>query len=157
MASPTARPTMPSADFCTGVRGPQGPLSLVSETRRRSPEVSSTAFTAHPPDLQPRPLMDQDFAVSRPLVRPGLPHIRFLFVRSRICSTLLSDAASRRRPCVSLALHLHQVVQGTCTPKLSNMLGTQLTRFAGLGCSPFFGPHQMGVRHKDWTSISHLA
>src|SRR5262249_34379286 len=74
--------------------------------------------------------MDEDFAVSRPLVRPGLPHIRFLFVRSRFCSTLLSDAASRRRPCVSLALHLHQVVRGTCTPKLSNMLGTQLSRFA---------------------------
>src|SRR5262249_16581273 len=78
-------------------------------------------------DLHPRPVMDGDFAVSCPLVRPGLPEIRFLFVRSRFGSTLLSDAASRRRPCASLALHLHQVVQGTCTPKLSNMLGTQLT------------------------------
>src|SRR3954451_7796015 len=75
--------------------------------------------------------MDVDFAVRCPLVRPGLPDIRFLFVRSRFGSTLLSDAASRRRPCASLALHLHQVVQGTCTPKRSNMLGTQLTRFAG--------------------------
>src|SRR3954469_17194288 len=56
MASPTSRPTMPSADFCTEVREPRGPLSLVSETRRRPPEVSSTAFTAHPPDLQPRAL-----------------------------------------------------------------------------------------------------
>ena len=74
--------------------------------------------------------MDRDFAVSCPLVRPGLPRIRFLFVRSRFCSTLLSDIASRRHPCASLALHLHQVVQGTCTPKLSNMLGTQLNRFA---------------------------
>ena len=69
--------------------------------------------------------MDEDFAVSSPLVRPGLPDIRFLFVRSRFCSTLLSDATSRRRPCASLTLHLHQVVQGTCSPKLSNMLGTQ--------------------------------
>src|SRR3954471_8838667 len=56
MALPTARPTMPSADFCTGVREPHGPLSLVSETRRRPPEVSSTAFTAHLPDLQPQAL-----------------------------------------------------------------------------------------------------
>src|SRR3954469_25623294 len=56
MASPTARPTMPSADFCTGVRVPCGPLSLGSETRRRPPEVSSIAFTAHPPDLRPRAL-----------------------------------------------------------------------------------------------------
>jgi len=74
--------------------------------------------------------MDEDFAVSRPLVRPGLPRIRFLFVRSRLCSTLPSDLASRRRPSASLALHLHQVVQGTCTPRLSNMLGTRLNRSA---------------------------
>src|SRR3954468_203511 len=141
MASPTARPTMPSADFCTGVKEPRGPLSLVSETRRRSPEVSSTAFTAHPPDLQPGPLMDVDFAVSRPLVRPGLPRIRFLFVRSRLRSTLPSDPASRRRPCASLALHLHQVVQGTCTPRLSNMLGTRLNRFAvGQRLQPAIAP-----------------
>jgi len=33
--------------------------------------------------------------------------------------------ASRRRPCGSRALHLHQVVWGTCTPWLSNMLGTR--------------------------------
>src|SRR5215813_1490797 len=56
MASPTARPTMPSADFCTGVKEPRGPLSPVAGTRRRPPEVSSTAFTAHPPDLQPQAL-----------------------------------------------------------------------------------------------------
>src|SRR5512135_2368950 len=74
--------------------------------------------------------MDRDFAVSCPLVRPGLPPIRFLFVRSRLRSTLPSDPASRRRPCASLALHLHQAVQGTCTPRLSNMLGTQRNRFA---------------------------
>src|SRR5213082_2507955 len=57
-------------------------------------------------------------------------HIPTLLVRSRHRSTLPSDPASRRRPCASLALHLHQVVQGTCTPRLSNMLGTQLNRFA---------------------------
>ena len=56
MASPTARTTMPSADFCTGVREPHGPLSPVSRTRRRPPEVSSIAFIAHPPDLQPQAL-----------------------------------------------------------------------------------------------------
>ena len=43
--------------------------------------------------------MDVDFAISRPLVRPRLPRIRFLFVRSRLCSTLPPDPASRRRPC----------------------------------------------------------
>ena len=43
--------------------------------------------------------MDVDFAISRPLVRPRMPRIRFLFVRSRLCSTLPPDPASRRRPC----------------------------------------------------------
>ena len=46
-------------------------------------------------------------------------------VSSRLCSTLPSDTASRRRPCASLGLHLHQVVQGTFTLKPPNMLGTQ--------------------------------
>src|SRR3954451_4225835 len=72
-------------------------------TRRRPPEVSSIAFPAHLPDVHTRPLMGVDFAVTCPLVRPGMPQIRFLYVRSRFCSTLLSDAASRRRPCALLA------------------------------------------------------
>jgi hypothetical protein len=109
---------MPSADFClrlteVGLREPG-----------RSLEVSSTAFLAHPPDLQSRPLMDTDFVEPSPLVRPDLPPIRFLFVGSRFCSTLLSDGLSRGRPCASLALRLHQAVRGTFTPKLLNMLDT---------------------------------
>src|ERR1035437_5573040 len=57
--------------------------------------------------------------------RPTLtPSIRFLSIGSHVCSTLPSDPASRRRPCASLSLHLHQVVKGTSTPKLSIMLGT---------------------------------
>src|SRR5262249_23046269 len=65
------------------------------------------------------------FATSCPLVRPALPHIRFLFVGSRLCSTLPSDGPSRFRPCALLVLHLHQVAQGTFTPKLSDMSDTQ--------------------------------
>src|SRR6266702_3905840 len=42
-------------------------------TQRRPPEVRSTAFTARPPDLPPRPLMTVDFAISGSLVRPGRP------------------------------------------------------------------------------------
>jgi hypothetical protein len=42
-------------------------------------------------------LMDLDFATSGPLVRPRMPHIRFLFVRLRLCSALPSDAFAR--PC----------------------------------------------------------
>ena len=58
---------MPSADFCSAVRPPFDSLSPL-RTRSRS-GVSSTAFRAQPPDLRFAPLMDMDFAVSRPLVR----------------------------------------------------------------------------------------
>jgi hypothetical protein len=43
----------------------------------------------------------------------------------------------RRRPCASLALHLHQVEQGTFTPKLSNMFGTP-KNWASLAAGPLF-------------------
>src|SRR6266850_1350241 len=54
-----------------------------------------------------------------------LPRIQFLFIGSRLCSTLPSDLTSRLGPCASLSLHLHLVVKRTCTSKLSIMLGTQ--------------------------------
>lgn len=116
-------PTMPAADSCTVVNDPCEPFSPESRTPGRPPEVSTTAFTTRLPDLPPRALMVMDFAIISSLVRPGRPHIWFLFVRSWFCYTLPSDPASRRRPCVSLALHHHQVGQGTCTPKLLRMLG----------------------------------
>src|SRR5271157_1165580 len=50
--------------------------------------------------------------------------IRFLFIGSRLCSTLLSDPASRRSPCASLSLLLHQDGKRTFTSQLLNMLGT---------------------------------
>ncbi len=46
----------------------------------RCPEVSSTAFDAQLPDLQPVPLMDTDFAVTCPLVWHRMPQIRFLYI-----------------------------------------------------------------------------
>src|SRR6516165_7470220 len=69
--------------------------------------------------------MGMDFANACPLVRPALPHIRFLFVGSLLCSTVPSDSPSRFCPCALLVLHLHQVAQGTFTPKLSDMSDTQ--------------------------------
>src|SRR5580700_2874751 len=44
-------------------------LSHDSVTWRRSPEVSSTAFDAQPPDLPPVSLMDMGFAIISPLAR----------------------------------------------------------------------------------------
>ena len=92
--------TLPSADFCRPVGISCPTLSLESETNGRSPEVSSTAFRTQPPNLQPVPLMDMGFAVICPLARHRMPLIRFLYIGSYVCSTLPSDPASRRRPCV---------------------------------------------------------
>ena len=159
---------MPAADFCRTVRVNCFTLSPDSGTCSRPPEVSSTAFNAQPPDLQPALLMEMDFAIVGPLVLRRMPPIRFLFIGSRLCSTLLSDSASRRRPCASLSLLLHQDVKGTSTPKLLNMLGTptyvvlpkenhmQLTEAATLDrksggaeriCgAPFVGPAPTGLQ-----------
>ena len=119
---------MPFADFCDMVKVNRFTFSHESVTCRRSPEVSLTAFHAQPPDLQPVPLMDMDFAVVCPLVQHRMPQIRFLYIGSRLCSALLSGPASRRvlfHPCASLSLHVHHVVKRTFTSKRSNMLGTQ--------------------------------
>src|SRR4051794_28829953 len=133
------RPNMPAADSCTAINDPCGPFSPDSRTPGRPPEVSSTAFTTHLPDLPPRPLMVRDFAIICSLVRPGRPHIWFLFVSSWLCYTLPSDPASRRRPCVSLVLHHHRVGQGTRTPKLLRMLDAQKKAPTGRG----FSLHQL--------------
>ena len=118
------RTNMPSADFCREVNAPCDAFSHDSVTHSRSPEVSSTAFRTQPPNLQPAPLIDMGFAVIGQLARRRMPQIRFLYIGSYVCSTLPPDPALRRRPCASLLLHLDQVVEGTLTPELSNMLGT---------------------------------
>src|ERR1039457_4077434 len=78
--------TMPSADFCCTVRMDYSILSPGSGTCNRSPAIRLTAFNAQPPDLQPAPLMDMDFAVTCQLVRRRMPHIRFLSIGSRLFS-----------------------------------------------------------------------
>jgi hypothetical protein len=89
------RTNMPSADFCCEIKAPYGALSHESATRSRSPEVSSTAFRTQSPNLQPVPLMDMGFAIICPLARHRMPQIRFLYIDSYVCSTLLSDPTSR--------------------------------------------------------------
>jgi hypothetical protein len=98
---------------------------VASATNGRSPEVSPTAFGAPPPDLRLAALMDSDFATVSPLVRRArlvsgsCPSAR----ASR--SALLSDSASRPRPCASRSLRLHQAGKRTSTSCLLDMLGTQ--------------------------------
>ena len=93
---------MPSADFRCEIKASCDAFSHDFVTHSRSPEVISTAFRTQPPDLQPVPLMDMGFAVICPLARHRMPQIRFLYIDSYVCSTLLSDLASRRRRCASL-------------------------------------------------------
>ncbi len=119
---------MPAADFCRTIRMNCSILSPDSGTCGRPPAIRLTAFDAQPPDLQPAPLMDMDFAVTCQLVPRRMPHVRFLSIGSRLCSTLPSGPASRRRPCASLSLLLHQDLKGTSTPQLSFMLGTHRKR-----------------------------
>jgi len=65
---------MPSADSCRAVRVNHFTPSRESTTHSRSPEVSSTAFSAQPPDLPPADLMDMGFAILCPLARCRRPH-----------------------------------------------------------------------------------
>jgi hypothetical protein len=119
---------MPSADFCRPLRIDYSTLSPESRTKR---QISRGKFDRLPHATAGFTLRTFDgHGLRCPLpTRPLLtPPIRFLFIGSYVCSTLLSDPASRRRPCASLSLHLHQVVKRTFTFELSNMLGTQSKR-----------------------------
>ena len=148
-AEDAARDFLPRGLLCPLLTSPTRSVLLAKKpvrqgrTRRRPPEVSSTAFAASrragtestPAALDP----GAPGWTSRPSARssndPGAPGPLSGFCpsgrdcrsrsRSRLGRVHLSDPASRRRPCGSLALHLHQVARGTCTPRLSNMLGTR--------------------------------
>src|SRR6266478_2346514 len=108
--------TTPAADFCRTVRVNCSTLSHGSVTCNRPPEVSSIAFHAQPPDLPPVPLMDVGFAIICSLARHRRPQIQFLFIGSRVCSALLSDLASQRRPCASLPLSSIRLGRGLSPP-----------------------------------------
>jgi hypothetical protein len=60
---------MPSADFCCTFKKNRFFSSRVSTTCSRPPVVSSTAFSAPPPDLPTLALMDMGFAAHCQLAR----------------------------------------------------------------------------------------
>jgi hypothetical protein len=60
---------MPAADFYCAIKAPCDAFSHDSVTRSRSPEVSSTAFRAPPPNLRFASLMEKGFAKPGPLAR----------------------------------------------------------------------------------------
>src|SRR5271168_5451691 len=79
---------MPFADFCCTFKKNHFCSSRVSTTCSRPPVVSSTAFSAPPPDLPTLALMDMGFAAHCQLARECWPRIRFLSIGTRHCSTL---------------------------------------------------------------------
>ena len=133
LALPTAGPNMPSADFCSAVRRPDGRLSRLWATRSRPPGVSSIAFGAQPPNLRFASLMDMDFATSCPLVRRWRLVSGFCSSARTFAPRFLQTPPCGESPCASLTLHLHQVGSRTFTSELLSMRGTRLNRSA-VGC-----------------------
>jgi len=72
---------MPAADFYCAIKVPCDTFSHDAVTRSRSPEVSSTAFRAPPPNLRFALLMEKGFAKPGPLAQ-----------RSRLLSGFCSSA-----------------------------------------------------------------
>jgi hypothetical protein len=102
---PVAGSTMPSADFCPAVRSPLDSLSHVPATTEQISWGNSSRLPRAIAGSTLSVLDEYGLRNARP-ARPTLvPHIRFLFIDSRFCSTLLSDAPSWSRPCASLTLH----------------------------------------------------
>src|SRR6266568_1440852 len=99
---------MPSADFCPALSTPLGALSRLRDTE----QISRGNFSR-----LPRTTAGSTFCVldgyglrDNTPARPTLtPHIRFLFIGSRFCSTLLSDPPCGGSPCASLTLLPHRV------------------------------------------------
>lgn len=110
--------TTTSADFSwfhtrlsTGVVGHR-------PTTRRSPRVRTQTFTSHPPGAPPSPLVPW---TSRYLARSsGLDGLvtRFVCLGSRLCLGLPPDPASRRRPCLWLAVRGTTPRRGLAPPSL---------------------------------------
>jgi hypothetical protein len=75
---------MPAADSRPTFRMDRSILSHDAVTCGGSPEVSSTAFDAQPPDLPPVCLVDTGFAVLCQLAHTVGLIIRFLFIGSRL-------------------------------------------------------------------------
>jgi len=95
LALPTTWPTMPSADFCPAVRRPLGSLSRRGDTE----QISWGKLSRLPCTIAGSTLRTLDgYGLRGKLpARPALaPYIRFLSIDSHVCSTLLSDLASRR-------------------------------------------------------------
>jgi hypothetical protein len=121
---------MPYADFCPGVRLPYDILSRRSDAEQISwGKLNRLPCTVAESTL--RTLMDMDFAVRCPLVRHWRLLSGFCPSTRTFAPRFLQTSPHDDSPCALLALHLHQVGQGTFTPKLLSMPSTQLSRWRG--------------------------
>src|ERR1043166_3544215 len=91
--------TLPSADFSRPVRMSHCPQSRIRNKTGDRPTISPAPVRAQPPDLHRVPLMDTNFAVVCPLVRPCLPRLWFLSISSHFAPRFFPDSASRHCPC----------------------------------------------------------
>ena len=107
--------TLPSACFRHRVRWDHSSLGPEFRTGDRPPKVSSNAFSAQPPDLQPAPLMDLDFVVIGRLVRRLMPSIRFLSIGSHLCSTLPPDPLHEEFTYIKVSKRLSPPSCRTCS------------------------------------------
>ena len=92
-----------------GLGVPHEPRRRAGWTPDRPPEVRSTAFAARLPDLHLRPLMDTDFAISCPLVRPQVPLSGFCTSGRGFAPRFLQTPPRDGALAFLLILHLHQV------------------------------------------------
>ena len=106
---------MPSADFCPRpgrLATASVPEHAVQISRSKPDSLHRTPAGFTVPALDGYGLCD--ILPARPASAASYPiSVR----RSRLCSTLPSDSPSRFCPCALLVLHLHQIAQGTSTPR----------------------------------------
>ncbi len=79
-------PTMPAVDSCTAINNPCEPQDTAQASRSKPNRLRHAPARSTTPDLDGYGLRDHRLIGS--LVRPGKPHIWFLFVRSWLCYTL---------------------------------------------------------------------
>jgi hypothetical protein len=127
--------TMPSADFCAAISRPYERLSPKASDTTQISRGKFDRLRRTPAESTETELDGYGLRGHRPARPPETASYPVLVHRATtVARRFLQTPPRGGSPCVSLALHLHQVVQGTCTPRLSNMLGTP-TPFRPSGAS----------------------
>ena len=117
--------TMPSADFCAAINRPYERLSPDAPETTQISRGKFDRLRRTPAESTETELDGYGLRGRRPARPPETASYPVLVHRATtVAPRFLQTPPRGGSPCASFALHLHQVVQGTCTPRLSNMLGT---------------------------------